>query len=397
MKHLFHHRQNLAVVPPGDSQRERAHIVQRIFQRQFDGAVGLAICRHQPKRAGAEARVGIGGHVLQRFEGAVAHFVKGRPCAVAHREVGIPQGSGGALRRLEVEPGHAVGMAGRGEPKDAAGVVEGAVTAIHGIIPVGDEERAIRGHRDVAGTEVRVFPAAHQIGDDGGVAGTLFFHGERPDDALAGFGVKHLTAVFLRQQIAFVDHHPGRRAAAGDEQIGNDAGVVLVPHLTLHSVLHVGARVLVAHAGHLVGVTEVSAFHDVVDAAGAGAVVVVRLPENAEGIDGDLPVVAEVVAQHFDPAAVQLAAYDHPLPVGFSGVVNRIPVDVLDGRAVRMLQFGGVVAEIEIEPAVGPEADGVDGVVVLVLRPAQGRRFRQQLAPGTGPDARPKHRRRRCR
>src|SRR6478672_6953334 len=58
------------------------------------------------------------------------------------------------------------------------------------------------------------------------------------------------------------------------------------------------------------GETEVPAFHDVVDRDTLIAVViVVGDPDSAEGIDGGFIFVAEVVADHFQFAAVEVAAH----------------------------------------------------------------------------------------
>src|SRR5438876_253700 len=74
-------------------------------------------------------------------------------------------------------------------------------------------------------------------------------------------------------------------------------------------------------AGHFVSVSEVAELHHVIDAHSAVAIiVVVRLPERAEGIDGEFIVIAEVMGEHLEFAAVEVAAEDHALAVGLASV-----------------------------------------------------------------------------
>ena len=125
----------------------------------------------------------------------------------------------------------------------------------------------------------------------------------------------------LGEEFAFVDADAGGRACAGVEQVGHDAGVVLVPFgLTLSvseaPLAGLCARLAPVCAGDFVGVAEVAAFHDVVDAdAAVAVVVVVGLPDGAEGVDGDLVVVAEVLGEGLEVGAVEVAC-GRPCPGG---------------------------------------------------------------------------------
>ena len=118
--------------------------------------------------------------------------------------------------------------------------------------------------------------------------------------------------------------------------------------------------------GDLVPVAVVAELHDVVDAhALVTVVVVVALPDRAEGIDRDLPVVAEVPAERLDAGAVELAAEHHAILVGGVAAAHLVAGLVGDDLAVLVVQRSPGVAEIEIQPPVGAEVEGVDAVVVL--------------------------------
>lgn len=114
------------------------------------------------------------------------------------------------------------------------------------------------------------------------------------------------------------------------------------------------------------GVTEVAEFHHVVDAnALIAVIIVVALPESAEGIDRDHPVVAEIPAQCFKLGAIHVAAENHALTVGFpvcfyfeSGLVH-------DQLAVLVLNLAAGIAKVEIQLAVRPHHDLVNAVIVL--------------------------------
>ena len=132
--------------------------------------------------------------------------------------------------------------------------------------------------------------------------------------------------------------------------------------------LDVGPWHLPACAGSLVDVAVVAILHHPVDAhAPVAVVVVVALPEAPERVDGDLIVVAEVVAEHLEIAAVGLAAEHHALPVGCAGVVDDVTEAIGDSRAVLVVNGLPVVAEVEVPAAVGPDHEGMHGMIVLGL------------------------------
>ena len=75
---------------------------------------------------------------------------------------------------------------------------------------------------------------------------------------------------------------------------------------------YIRARRLPAGSGNFIFVAVVAVFHHIVDAnAFVAVVIVVRLPNRAEAVDAQFPVVAEVPAERIDFAAVQFAAKRH--------------------------------------------------------------------------------------
>jgi hypothetical protein len=105
--------------------------------------------------------------------------------------------------------------------------------------------------------------------------------------------------------------------------------------------------------------------HGVDPHAPVAVVVVVALPERAEGVDRHLVVVAEVVAEHFEVAAVGPAAEDHPLPVGLARIVDDVAEAIHDGLAIAVVDGPARVTEVEVPAAVGADHEGVHRVIVL--------------------------------
>ena len=176
----------------------------------------------------------------------------------------------------------------------------------------------------------------------------------------------HLAVEFCGEEGTFVDEDAGGAACAGLEEVRDDAGVLEVPVGGLDFLVGFGVAFGPACAGGFVAIAVVAEFHDEVDADPLVAVVVViRLPDGTEGIDGGFPVVAEVPCDGFEVGAVRVAAEDHAFLVGFAGIADDIACGVGDGFAVFVFELMAFVAEVEVEFAVWAEVDGVDAVVVL--------------------------------
>src|SRR5262249_38394148 len=125
------------------------------------------------------------------------------------------------------------------------------------------------------------------------------------DHVGARVGVQERAAEGLGKQLALVDADAAGGAAAGHEQIGDDARIALMPVGFLPRLARIGR--LVAGPVRALGadVAEVAAFHHVVDAhALVAVVVIVGLPGRPVGVGGDLVVVSEVLAERLEAGAV---------------------------------------------------------------------------------------------
>src|SRR5262249_43122829 len=145
-----------------------------------------------------------------------------------------------------------------------------------------------------------------------------------------------LAVVLLWQQLALVDADAGRRASVGAEQLGDDAGLLLVP---------------VAGAAAARGVAGVPARHDGADARlGAAVVVVVGEEHGAEAVDAQLVLVAEVVADLLQAGAVEVAA-----PVGAGPAVRAVAAPDATLFVAGLELADALVADGEVELAVGAD------------------------------------------
>ena len=130
-----------------------------------------------------------------------------------------------------------------------------------------------------------------------------------------------------------------------------------------------------ACAGEFLAVAVVATLEDVVDAdAVVAVVVVVRLPNVSEGVDCHFVIVAEVVPEHLELAAVRITAKNHSAPVGRScvfeaahlaAVEHVVAGGVDDQFAVCVVNESAVVAHIPVEFAVRPKHKRVGGMIVL--------------------------------
>ena len=165
-----------------------------------------------------------------------------------------------------------------------------------------------------------------------------------------------------------------------------------MPVALRHFGMHTGALRLVARPCQLVAISVVPTFDDVIQAAGvASVVVVVRLPQSAQRIDGDLVVVAKVVSEDLQLAAVRVAAEYHPALEGagkflepprefrslgirsLAQAVRVIPVqhriaETVDRQPrVLVVDISTGVAHVPVQLAVGTEGQRMRRVIVLLL------------------------------
>ena len=281
--------------------------------------------------------------------------------------VGACQGGHAAADGREVDGRHLPLAAWGSDAVDAAHVdVAHAVAPHAGVVPVGHDQRAIRRHAHVAWPKPAVSLAVGNRGDLSGVARGLRLHHIAPHDVGAGVAVDDGMLKTLREQVALIETDAGGRSASGLEEVGHHAGIVEMPVLQRNVLLKVGPRRPPAGARSLVDVAVVAKLKHRIDPhAAVAVVVVVALPERAEGVDRHLVVVAEVVAEHLKVGAVGPAAKDHALAIRAAGIVNGVAKAVDDRRAVGITHPVASVAEVEIPAAVGADDEGVHGVVVL--------------------------------
>ena len=101
----------------------------------------------------------------------------------------------------------------------------------------------------------------------------------------------------LGKQVAFVEENTRRRTSPRLENIGHHSGVVQVPMLQGNFAFQSNPRRSPASTCFLVLVAVVAKLHHKVNASSAIAIViVVGLPERAEGVYTDFPIVAEIPA-----------------------------------------------------------------------------------------------------
>ena len=144
---------------------------------------------------------------------------------------------------------------------------------------------------------------------------------------------------------AFVDEDTRGGAGAGDDEVRDDAGVILAPVTTGNFGLNIDPLSVPASAGHFIGVAVVAVLHHEVDAHAAIAVVVViTLEDVAERIRGHFVVIAEIISEHLEVAQFTVSVVGpegHPLLVGFALRVDSIAGEVFDVRRA--------IAEIGVE------------------------------------------------
>ena len=123
---------------------------------------------------------------------------------------------------------------------------------------------------------------------------------------------------------------------------------------------------LPAGSGQFIPVTVVAELHHGIDADSSIAIiVVVRLPDAAERIDGDHPVIAKVPRQSFELAEVGIAAKDHALLVRLHRLGDGVARHVGQRSPLSILELFAFVAEVEIQLPVWTKHERVDSVVVL--------------------------------
>src|SRR5207244_13468522 len=106
--------------------------------------------------------------------------------------------------------------------------------------------------------------------------------------------------------------------------------------------------------------------HDIAyENAEVTVVVFIALPERAERINRQLPVVAKIPAECFYAAAVKIAAKSHPLLIRLPAITHFIAGLINDRFAVLVFELLALVAEVEVQLAIGPKDESMNPVIVL--------------------------------
>ena len=144
---------------------------------------------------------------------------------------------------------------------------------------------------------------------------------------------------------AFVDEDARGGAGAGDDEVRDDAGVILAPVAAGNFGLNINPLSVPASAGHFIGVAVVAVLHHEVDAhAAIAVVVVVALEDVTERVGGHFVVITEIISEYFEIAQLAVSVISpegHPLLVGFALRVDGITGEVFDVRRA--------IAEIGVE------------------------------------------------
>src|SRR5690606_1229667 len=131
-------------------------------------------------------------------------------------------------------------------------------------------------------------------------------------------------------------------------------------------LLPVRAWGLPARSGQFVLVAEVSELHDIINAdSPVPIIIIVGLPDRAEGIDAGLPVVSKVPAQRLELAPIQIASEDHPLLIRLAVGLHLIARLVDDRISILIPDLFSFVSEVEIELAIRTKMGCVDSVIVV--------------------------------
>ena len=157
------------------------------------------------------------------------------------------------------------------------------MSADAGIVPVGDEDRAVRRDADIRRPEPVVASSEEQILRVGLVAGSRFACRVSANDVRSGVAVDRVVLERSRQHVAFVNEDAGRRALARLNKIRDHSRIVKMPVLKWDFRLQIRSRSFPAGSGEFVLVAVIAKLHHEVDPRPAVAVVVVvRLPQRAE-------------------------------------------------------------------------------------------------------------------
>ena len=352
--------------------------------------------------AGAHPGVTVLPEFQQIFLRLCLHLVQLRPGEITRGQVRRFQRCNAARGRIQVQLWHRRPVSLGRDAINTTGhrvqfLVLHVVATHAGVVPIRHVNRPVRRDADIGRTEP-VVRSSQEVRHLRLVTRGVVFHRVSAHHARTGIAMDHLVAECFGQQFAFVNEDARGRTGAGVQQIRHDTGVVLVPFVKDFFRFRGAFGFGLAPAGrparavHFVSVAIVAELHHVIDAHPEVAVVVViGLPERAEGIHGDLVVVAEVPRERFNFAAVEVATKHHAHPIRLAVVVHFVAVEVDDRPSFhlrrcavqrdlfhcRIAKLFSLIAEVEVELAVRTEDKSVDAMVVVFAADAG----EEQLAP----------------
>ena len=94
--------------------------------------------------------------------------------------------------------------------------------------------------------------------------------------------------------------------------------------------------------------------HDVVDPYGfITIIIIVRLPDGAKRVDRHLIIVTEVVSQHLELAAIQVATKYHATEIRFPVVDHGVTTRINDSLTIAIMDSFPRVTEVPIKFPIG--------------------------------------------
>ena len=223
-------RQYVKLVLTRQTQGHAANVVVLVLGRQCHGVRLIVLdLRQQPQGAGAHTGVLMLGQFQERGLGVVLALVQPHPGDVLDGIVRVLDRRNQAVDGFEIQLGQLVPLMtlGRDAEQPAAVEVAHAVTAHARIVPVGHNQGSIRRHLHIRRSEPAILLGAIQnVHDLRRIPRTAALDRVSPHNAGTGIAMDHLAVKYLGQERTFVDADAGRRTSAGEEEIGDHAGIV---------------------------------------------------------------------------------------------------------------------------------------------------------------------------
>ena len=203
----------------------------RIIQRPVDEWLASALdATEQPKCAGTFVRFSDGVEGIKMRDRLHPHVVQRLPTEVACVEIRAFQRRYGTGTAFQIQRLVLLAMPCRGDAIDAAPFAVGlSIPADDRVVPIADEQRAVRRHCHVNRPKPLVAFAFHEVDHLARETAAVRLGRGRPNDTRPGVAVDHLIVKNFGEQFTLVNGDAGRGAGTGLDKVGHHAGVVLVP------------------------------------------------------------------------------------------------------------------------------------------------------------------------